>query len=168
MHVQSFDSWEEAQAAMRKAEEAANASLVEEQRRITWGDYWCRPVPDLGIFVFGQVMPLELVMQEEMAAGSDPEELAYTEASLREKHERGYMFGNAYSVMEPRGELGDTHRANMWPITEEEFEEVKQHGWQPTRDFIRKVLSEGRAAQQREHPNSLNDDPDFQKVDPNA
>lgn len=150
MHVQEFDSFEEAMAAMRKAEDAANASALEEQKAITYGDHWCRPVPEYGIFEFGRV-----ATEEESYKDEEPE----TVAMLRDSHERGYRYGMAYSVLGPDGELGSTHVANMWPITEAEFLRAKEDGWQVTADLVEKVMQEHIAARIKQGKGSSVDEP---------
>lgn len=130
----SFGSMEEMFDYMAQATEVANANLSDEQRALTWGSYWFRPYE--GIVIFGWVFPQdELERQERASYGHtplDPEEeaeFAYAMEHTRENHERGYLFGKAYSVWEPSGELGDTHRASAWPITAEQFTAAQEAGW---------------------------------------
>lgn len=154
-HVQGFDSFEDAMQAMRDAEERANALTLPQQREIGYGDFWCRPVPEWGIFIFGRVSTLD-----ELRKGEDAE----TIVALEERFTRGYRFGKAYSTIEPEGEWGDTHVANMWPITEAEFEEAKGHGWTPTEAFVKKVFSEAQAAKRAARMESSMDDPGESRV----
>lgn len=156
MHIQSFESFEEAQQAMREAEERANAQVFDRQRSIGYGDYWCRPVPEYGVFVFGYVWP-----QDKAEKG----EARSTVTSLRDSFERGYRFGDAYSVMEPEGELGTTHVANMWPISEEDFIENKAHNWQPTIEFVERIFREANEAKRQQNPSSLDDEASFEVVE---
>jgi len=136
-HVKGFASFEDALKFMADATDAANKNLAPEQRAITWGSYWLRFAPEYHCVIFGRVMPMEELIDSEREAGAEPEELDYTREHYTEQHERGYLFGYAYSVMEPRGELGDTHRANMWPITQEQFEHAKDAEWE-----LRHVIAE--------------------------
>ena len=50
---------------------------------------------------------------------------------MKEYYDNGFRFGRAYSVVEPEGELGDTHVCDMVPITEEEFNQSKGLHWIP-------------------------------------
>lgn len=131
MHFQSFDNLDDMFAAMAKATEEANSALSDTQRAITYGSCWVRFAVDLGIIIFGKVATLEEITESERLSGSDDAELAATLLMLQENHMRGYMFGTAYSIWEPQGELGDTHRANMWPITEPQFEMARAVDWNP-------------------------------------
>lgn len=133
----SFDSMEEMLEFMAEAEDAANQMLLDEQRGISYGDYWCRPVPEQGIFVFGRVMT-----EEEAYDGEDKESIAM----LRDSYSRGYRFGTAYSILGPDGELGSTHVANMWPITEEDFNNMAANRWMPTSRFVERIFSEANDA----------------------
>lgn len=127
----SFSSFEEAAEFMAKATDAANASLAPEQAAITYGSTWARfdHLASDQLLIVGKVDTLDEIKAAEWATVGDeddaPEDLAeeieYEINRLAENHERGYMFGRAYSVYEPRGEFGDTHRANMWPIPESTF-----------------------------------------------
>jgi hypothetical protein len=132
MTFQEFDSLDDAFEFMRKAEEQANASLHPCQQQITWGDYWMRPYDDL--LIFGYINTREENIAGEVKAGADMAELEYTTRTLDSAHARGYRFGTAYSVIEPRGELGSTHVADMCPISKELFETAREQGWQLTRD----------------------------------
>lgn len=134
---QSFDSMEEMLEFMAKAEAEANQMLLDEQRGIGYGDYWCRPVPEQGVFVFGRVMP-----EEEAYDGED----AGSIAMLRDSYSRGYRFGTAYSILGPEGELGSTHIANMWPITEEDFNDAAAQRWRPTSRFVERIFTEANDA----------------------
>lgn len=130
--VQGFNSFEEMQEFMRKQTEGANERLAEEQKTITWGSHWVRFLDLDGslLLICGYVDTLEEYLQKERDAGADEEEVEYAKATLPENHARGYMSGTAYSVIEPEGELGDTHRYNAWPISKELFEKVREAGWQ--------------------------------------
>ena len=128
-----FDSIEEMFDYIEKQTQRANASLTAEQKAITWGSHWVRFLPSEQLIIFGRVFTLAEIEQGERSAGASTEELEYTLNSCRANHDRGYLFGRAYSVAEPDGELGDTHRANMWPITEQQFDEARQAAWNPSR-----------------------------------
>lgn len=137
--IRTFGSMEEALGAMARATEMANRHLAADQRMITWGDRWVRfwqmspTMPP--IVIFGRVMTREEIEAGERACmGDTPQhevdgEIAQTLRHIEHQHGRGYMFGKAYSVMESEGELGDTHRADMWPISERVYEAARKVQW---------------------------------------
>lgn len=119
----SFDSIADMVDYMQKQTEWANANLAPKQQAVTYGDHWAR-FDQKGFVIFGKVATLD------EATGSTPSsEKDYELKSLTANHDRGYMFGKCYSVIEPTGEWGDTHRANLWPIPVEMFDAVKAVGW---------------------------------------
>jgi hypothetical protein len=132
MTFMPFESLDDAFDYMRQAEEKANATLLPSQQSITWGSYWMRPYEDF--LIFGYVYTREENIAGEVKAGSSMEELEYTTRTLDSSHDRGYRFGMAYSIIEPRGELGSTHIANMCPIDREVFLTAQAQGWKLTRD----------------------------------
>ena len=127
--IQEFGSFEEAMDANRTATDAANSTLHPIQRAITFGTYWVR-FYDIQhrILIWGYVEPLQSVLDTEAALTEDdddgPDQDEVREHTQR-NHDRGYMYGRAYSLIEPEGEWGDTHRANMRPITQELFYAAK-------------------------------------------
>jgi hypothetical protein len=137
-YVQEFGSFEDALDYMAKATDQANAHLAPEQAALTYGCTWARfdhLVEPSRLLIVGKVDTLAEIIAGEIEAYGDDEDAAREDgfASVAEagqhaadnsaaNHERGYLFGRAYSVIEPRGELGDTHRANAWPISPELFE----------------------------------------------
>lgn len=129
--VQEFDSFEEALEYMARATDEANTKLADEQKSVTWGSYWVRFVPDHQLMIFGHVFTRDEFTQAERDAGATQEELDYSLQHYEENLARGYVFGRAYSVWEPRGELGDTHRYNLWPISQANFEEARLFQWVP-------------------------------------
>lgn len=116
--MKEFNSFEEAQAYMAEQEEAALARLHPKQRETTWGSFAFRLVDDFPIWT-------HVSTEQEMSEGEDPGTIAMMEAS----HARGYRYGMHYSVIEPDGELGSVHIASCWPISEDEFNTAKLHGW---------------------------------------
>lgn len=154
MHVETYDSMESMQAAMAAAEQAANERLLPAQialRDAADHDvYWVRPAPEFGCLIFGRAfgyagiceasakyVPDLAVAQDPRDEGATMEDYdeAVTEAvdeirGVLARRSRGYMYGEAWSTLEPRGELGDTHVANAYPISEAAFLEAKQCGWQ--------------------------------------
>lgn len=112
MSIIEFSDWEDAQRKMRDAETKANASVTDRQREIVYGSHWLRAAPD-GMLEYGWVIPQDIAERN-----ATKESIR----ALRDAYERGYRFSRAHSVLSTGGELGDTHLAVMWPITEEEFE----------------------------------------------
>jgi hypothetical protein len=115
---------------MQASAGAASAALAPEQKAISWGDYWLRifefqdSIGEPSLVVgFGRVLTLKEIQDAE-----DPETVRQVIAN----HERDYLFCDVFSEIVPRGELGDVHRFNMWPITEEQFEIAKAHDWHAT------------------------------------
>lgn len=128
--VISFDSFDDALRKMQEAEERANASTIPAQRAITYGDYWCYPNSMYDVVIFGRVWT-----EGEAYEGEDLD----TIRTLKNSHERGYRFGIAYSVIEPDGEIGSTHIANMIPISKELFDEAKRLEWKCTAELLSKL-----------------------------
>src|SRR5262245_1154722 len=95
-----FNSMEEAFAAMPEGTERANAVPSPAQTQITWGDYWVR---FWGVPIFGYIETRDDLALSEYGKNPDEERIAeadYTMARMIENHDRGYMFGKAYSVIE--------------------------------------------------------------------
>lgn len=156
--IKQFSSFEEAMNAMAEAEAAANENLAPEQSALTWGSTWVRfdHVPS-GVLIVGRCATIEeveagerecapkiedypvetgppVIVDEFTADTAEFEgELAGTLAQTRDSHERGYLFGRAYSAIEPDGELGSTHRANAWPISPECFDALRRASYHPHR-----------------------------------
>lgn len=160
MQIQSFDSMEQMQEAMASAEAAANAGLRPDQVTLRDDRqrpaHWVRVFPEAGCLIFGEawsdVQTFEASAKYVPARptadglgptdydGSDQEYVEEYESALDQaadeirttldSRERGYMMGEAWSVMEERGELGSTHVANAFPISAEAFAEARAAGWQ--------------------------------------
>jgi hypothetical protein len=128
-HIESFDSLEAMTNRMQQLTTAANQTLAQQQRDVGWGDYWVQFDGESQLIIFGYCMTQAEVEQAERDAGSEPDELVYMMDSMEESHTRGYLFGRAYSIVEPQGELGSTHRANVWPIDSELFDAASDAGW---------------------------------------
>lgn len=139
--TKEFTSAEEAITFLRQSREDSRVLtevLTEEQQGVTWGSCWARFWKDL--VVFGRVETQEELRASEMhgiADISDPDEremaLAEVEAILRvtiRNEADGFLYGWCHSAIEP-GELGTTHRASMWPISEALYRHAEEHGWDP-------------------------------------
>src|ERR1035437_603260 len=123
--IKGFDSWEKFYADTREAENVANYSLTDEQKNLTYGDYYLTVQQDL--LIIGYILP-----QEEVSPSmppKDPEakaEWEYEKELMEDSYSRGYRFGKAYSVVCPEGELGDKHVADIiMKISKADFEILK-------------------------------------------
>jgi hypothetical protein len=126
-----FESWEDAVSFMAEQTDRANERLAPEQVAVTYGDCWVR-FYDIAArtLIFGRITTLDYWDEKiATAKGEDRQEWMDEKVSVAESHERGYMYGKAYSVIEPDGEWGSTHRANLWPIPEWLFEQARAAGW---------------------------------------
>lgn len=130
MSFMTFDSDEEMQGFLAASEEAANQRVAPQQRAIGEGDYWVRfyRVVDR-LIIFGQVHHLTRVWHEEVRLGATEAEADYVVRHAKDRRARGYVFGTCYSIIEPEGELGDTHVSEVWPITAHLFDAAKAVRW---------------------------------------
>lgn len=133
MQFTEFDNMEDMHAAMRAAEEAANTRLTAAQIDLRDDTqqtrYWARVVPEYDLVVFGKAFSEEEAYQSEVRAGATPEQAAQSRNGIRESRQRGYLFGIAFSTVEPDGELGDTHVFNVVPISRDTFDRARWLGW---------------------------------------
>lgn len=117
-----FDDWEDMQIKARLAEAKANKSVTLRQRDVVYGSYWIR-ASDNGMLEYGRVLG-----QQEAERNQTPESVR----ALRDLYKRGYRWSMAHSVLSREGELGDTHLAVLWPITEDEFRKAETSGFRKT------------------------------------
>lgn len=162
MTYMEFGSLEEMLAYQAEAEKRANEMVVEEQRAISPGDYWCRPVPEMGLFEFGRVA----TEAEVLGLYSEDEEESPEEYWARlqgENRERGYRFSKAYSLLAPEGEWGDTHVLNMWPISEEDFHKAASANWDVVRglgqEWVEGIMKAAQEAKRRQRKASSIEEP---------
>jgi hypothetical protein len=132
--IRTFESVDEMFSWMRDNEEAANLVLAPEQQAVTYGSHWCRFFDIANrVVIFGKVLTQEEQRETETALADDSEaDEAETEEildTLAQSHERGYMYGRCYSTIEPDGEWGSTHRANLWPIPQHVYEAARDVRW---------------------------------------
>lgn len=141
-HVESFGTMEEMFAVMGAREDAANAALSPEAHALrddtTHERHWLRLYPEFGgsiLPIFGRTYSLPEAMAIERGYYPDPidaeglAEYAYIVESLHDRRARGYLYGRCYSVVEPEGEIGDTHVASVLALTPEAFAEAEAGGW---------------------------------------
>ena len=129
---QAFDSLDEMYEFMHANEEAANQTLAPEQRAVTYDDYWVR-FYDIAnrVVIFGHVTPLTY-WDEAIANAKGDEDRAeweFEKNQIEDSHGRGYMYGWCWSTIEPDGEPGSTHQANLWPVSRELFEAAREVHW---------------------------------------
>lgn len=106
MHVQVFDSWDEALEEMEESMQAADSRVQPWQTIIKPGDYVVSPCE--GDLAFSEVLE------------------DYTEERM--KH---FRFVRSYSVFVPDGELGDLHISQVIGVlSQEAFAEAQSNGWQ--------------------------------------
>jgi hypothetical protein len=119
MTVRSFDSFEAMQQAMRDGIDWGNANLHPLQQAITFGDCWAdfRMIHADDSITFGRVFTLDEVRDLSAKNGGTAREVEAEVQAVVAQHGEGMLFGTAASRYFPDGELGDTHRLHMWPIS---------------------------------------------------
>jgi hypothetical protein len=128
--IRSFDDINEAFAAIRAGERAANEAATPEQVRITWGDFFEIPA-DLngGLHAWGRVFGREEFADGERELGADEEEIAGELAMLDDAFRRGWRMSRTHSALMPDGEIGSVHVCKMRQITGREFGRAREEGW---------------------------------------
>src|SRR5690349_18046801 len=117
-------------AAIRRNREAASAGLAPAQADLTYGSRWIRFWDKL--VIFGTVPTLMEVGLAEQELGADPDEVAYTISRVEVNlTENDLLYGTCYSVIEPTGEIGNTHKSSVWPIEDSLFEAARNVTWNP-------------------------------------
>lgn len=134
MEIREYDSMDAAFKDMAAEEDRGNRDLAAAQRMVTWGDHWVRfyqPSPGAQLVtIWSRVWTEDEIIKGEWASGAESQaEIDETMAGIRNRHIRGYMFGRCFSTIEPEGELGDTHRYNLWPITQALYEAAQAVQW---------------------------------------
>lgn len=105
----------------RDAEATYMATAPASQTGIVWGSFFARKIPELQTVVFGAIPTFEeFIRLEGQARAEEWAEGPYA---------RGRRFARCYSTLEPDGEWGSTHIADMVPITAEQFETARRLGW---------------------------------------
>lgn len=127
-HIEVFDNWDDMQASLKANAEAAAASLHPVQQALDLDSYWVQFDFQMGDpeVIFGHVCSAEY-LDEQHAKSGDPD----AEATRAEMNETHLMLGRAASRSFPRGELGYTHRASVWPISEGLFAAAEKVDWNP-------------------------------------
>ncbi len=130
--VETFDSFEDAQAELASRVEIAKQQIKDFQQIFLDGKshYFLRLVAFCAdvLLIVGHTIDVE-ENGKEMAA-KYPEDWSPEEtAGMWENLANGFAFTKCYSVAEPNGELGDTHIATMLEISKEDFELCQEHGF---------------------------------------
>lgn len=146
-------------ATLRAATEVANQTLATEQKQIGYGSYWARfyNIKDR-LVIFGYVDTLDEMEASERALGAKADEAEYIRHDTNRRHNDGYMYGTCYSRITPEGELGFTHRADIWPIGKDLFETYQAAGWDVDHDSLAwetKVELSAAYAQYATHTNAI-------------
>lgn len=130
MQVIQFDSHDAMRSHLRAAAEAAHRGLHSEQDRLTYGDYWVQ-FHDIANFhvIFGRIDTLEEVRDGEVNGGATATEADAVVAMTANDLVNGMMYGTAYDRFNPDGELGNTHKAHVWPIEERLFNAAAEARW---------------------------------------
>ncbi len=156
IEVTGYDTADEMFEAMQRAEDAANASLLPCQIRlrddIANEVFWFGPEDDFEVYGHGWTRPMCLASS--LDAGCTAAEAASETESVMEARTRGYLFGRAYSVIMPLGEIGSVHVAKVVPITKALFELARMNDWNSrheveladaVRQAVTHALREGRS-----------------------
>lgn len=150
--VGSFEDLDELFEEMAQDEEAANARVLPRQREIDWGSYVFRAVENgagQALAIWGHVWTLEEFLEREKKAGAEPDELGYVEFRAKELHARGYRYGEYYSIVAERPDIGSAHIASLWPISRRDFEYARRLRWEIWPDFLERMKVEVRTDKQR-------------------
>lgn len=135
MTVESFDSFEDAQAAIEARVQAALEMIHDFQRPLQDGSK--RYFVKLHAFGPGDVLLIagwtyDVVEHSAMLAAKYPEDVpsaSQQELEMRENLARGFALCQAFSAWEPDGETGDGHVATMLEITEAQYEVLREEGY---------------------------------------
>jgi len=131
MEVIRFGTHEEMLQHLRQASTEAFESMHPAQAAITFGDCWVQ-FHDIANrhLIFGRVMPLADVLAGEIEAGATKHEAQGTVRQTVRDLAAGYMYGRAHDRYNVEGELGQTHKASVWPIEEALFNSCAEVNWQ--------------------------------------
>jgi hypothetical protein len=126
-----FDSMDEMQAYLETAEREAFARINPVQRWVMHATdetvYWVRSWEH--ILIFGEAWTAQQMIDSETEHGADEDEAKHSAQHILDQRRRGYLFGKAWSVIEPRGELGTTHVSEVVPIPFALFEYARRNDW---------------------------------------
>jgi hypothetical protein len=126
MTMMSFESDEEMAAFAADNSKRVMEGLAEAQRSLKFGDYWVRfvnPSSDPPDVEFGHILtPTEIArnMFEDGVEWDDVKDFIESTTSKLDDH--GLMWGTASTYRFPLHELGQTHKASVWPIEKRLFD----------------------------------------------
>lgn len=138
MHVESFDSWEEAMEADNQRQLDLLPLIEPWQKDLSWGDLFAVYEPSEDLWVFCRVTPEEEIWPakelEDIKNLSEKAELVAERASERHSvmaaWERGFRPCQNFSAWEVQGELSDCHVLKaLLKLTPEEFESMRAINW---------------------------------------
>jgi hypothetical protein len=117
---------------MAQASLTAFENLHPAQQALTFGSTWVRFVDVRNkIIEFGIVTSLAAIDRaSEESESMNMEEKREARAEIINGIEVGYLYGWAYSRLEPRGVLGVTHKSYVWPIEEHVLHAARAARWQ--------------------------------------
>lgn len=138
MNVRSYGSFDEMMSDMAAAEAEANEKVTDIQRQITWGSkamalvyHGTTYIPIFGsVYSKQHLWDSERKYYPEKMSDEQDEEFSEILSNIEDAHERGYRYGDWFSILEPAGEIGSHHIVNLYPITDEDFEVAKASGWE--------------------------------------
>jgi hypothetical protein len=132
-HIRSFGSIEEMFEAIEEGNRQASAALTDQQRGIMPGQHCIRFEPVDRLVIFGEIPTADEFRAGEVAAGADEAEADEAVHHFNAQVRRDLLFGQWYSVVEPRGEWGTAHRWSLWPLSGELFEAARRVEWDTDR-----------------------------------
>jgi hypothetical protein len=153
-HIFTGKNLEEIFEQMDQAEAEANERVLPAQRAIDWNERVFRAVSDGeggAIAIWGKVWSQEEWQRREADAGATEAELRSSLQVLLSSHDRGYRFGEYWSVVTPEGEIGSAHISSLWPITVDDFEVAKRNEWQIWPEFLARIQGEVHQAVHQAH-----------------
>lgn len=129
-HVRWYASVEEMRADMDRAEQSANAAMTPRQSQhlavaLENPTYAFRVWE--GLVICGETSTPRARAERERELGA--EDFEYDLTRFTEVHQRGYLTGRWYSVVEPTGELGDTHVSQVVWIDPLVFNMLREYEW---------------------------------------
>lgn len=122
VEVRSFESPEAMRTYMERVLAEANRGLAPQQRMIERGEHWVR-------FMGPHIEYGYVYLPDEIEAECAGEDTADALLSVWAAEERGFLFGKAWSRLEPDGVIGTTHRSAVWPIEPRLFQSARNAGW---------------------------------------
>lgn len=127
MQIHMFDTFDEQFSALNAASDRAMSRLSDQQRALTWGSYCLSVNPEYLLFCHIPTEAELLAMEADEDDPSEAQEIVIATGAQMEQ--KGHMYGQWFSIIEPDGEWGHFHKLTCWPITEAIYEAAKANGW---------------------------------------